>query len=77
MAEKIKKYLYRELFEMVSYNYLLTYIKEGQEQYKWFASEKEMDRFIDNDPELTVNEGVHIKDYEVIRGFRRKRSNND
>ena len=62
---------------MVSYNYLLTYIKEGQAHYKWFDTEKEMDQFIDNDPNLSVNEGVHIKDFEVVRGFKRKSVNNN
>mgnify|MGYP003438050061 CR=1 FL=1 len=59
---------------MVSYNYLLTYKKDGEEHYKWFATEKEMDQFIDNDPEVSVNEGVHIKDFEVVRGFKRRKA---
>ena len=57
---------------MVSYNYLLTYEKNGLPHYKWFATEKEMDQFIDGDPSVSVNEGVHIKNFEVVRGFKRK-----
>ena len=58
---------------MKKYEYLLTYSREGQEFYQWFASEEEMDRFIDEDDSVLVNEGIHIKDCEVIRGFRKKR----
>lgn len=58
---------------MKKYEYLLTYNQEGQEFYKWFTSEEEMDRFIDEDDSVLVNEGIHIKDCEVIRGFWKKR----
>lgn len=57
---------------MKKYEYLLTYSQEGQEYYKWFASEAEMDQFIDENDFVSVNEGVHIKDCEVIRGFKKK-----
>ncbi|WP_019241464.1 MULTISPECIES: hypothetical protein [Bacillus] len=52
--------------------YLLTYSKDGVSYFKWFATEMEMDQFIDNNEGIEVNEGIHIKDSETIRGFRRK-----
>mgnify|MGYP003515619781 CR=1 FL=1 len=57
---------------MLTYNYLLTYTQDGQERYKWFATEEEMDHYIDNNREISVNEGVHIKEYEIVRGFKRR-----
>ncbi|WP_154663045.1 hypothetical protein [Bacillus massiliigorillae] len=49
--------------------YLLTYSKDGQDYYKWFASEQEMDAFIDGDQTIKVIEGLHIKESETVRGF--------
>ncbi|MGM9923147.1 MAG: hypothetical protein ACI35R_02715 [Bacillus sp. (in: firmicutes)] len=50
--------------------YLLTYSQEGEQHYRWFATEQEMDAFIDQDSSIKVNEGIHIKDSETIRGFK-------
>lgn len=57
---------------MNKYLYLLTYTKQGSDYYRWFSTEKEMDDFIDSDAEINVKEGIHIKQCEVIRGFRRR-----
>ncbi len=58
---------------MKKYEYLLTYNQEGKEYYKWFPSEAEMDRFIDENASITVNEGIHIRDCEIVRGFWKKK----
>lgn len=60
---------------MRKYPYLLTYTKNGQDLYEWFTSEQEMDAFIDQDSEIEVIEGVHIKEAETVRGFKVKRKN--
>lgn len=58
---------------MRKYSYLLTYSKDGQELYRWFLSEQEMDNFIDSDSSIEVNEGIHIKEAETVRGFKLRR----
>lgn len=57
---------------MDKFEYLLTYSVEGKDLYKWFQTEKEMDEFIDKNDYVEVNLGIHIKDCEILRGFKRK-----